>query len=131
MLTGCAVVAVGLARGRPAWGCRIGCRAGLQALGHAERGLRLPTAMAVPVMVVAFALHVPFELAFRAQLPAEPVLQQVGEYLGEHVAPGEAVSAEPAGYIGFYSRATLYDYPGLTSKVALRQPVRRCAHQCR
>ncbi len=31
------------------------------------------------------------------------------------------MSAEPAGFIGYYSRVMLYDYPGLTSKVALNE----------
>jgi len=39
--------------------------------------------------------------------------------LGNLVDTGIGVTAEAAGYIGYFSRATLYDYPGLTSKTAL------------
>ena len=44
----------------------------------------------------------------------------MAKYLDEVVKPGERVVSESAGYIGYYSQVTLYDYPGLTSPGALR-----------
>ncbi len=43
-----------------------------------------------------------------------------GEYLDKVVEPGERVVSESAGYVGYYSHVTLYDFPGLTSRGALR-----------
>ena len=43
----------------------------------------------------------------------------VAQYLADHAQPGDTVVAESAGYFGYYSRLTLYDYPGLTSRRAL------------
>lgn len=44
-----------------------------------------------------------------------PVRMTIGKYLYEHKKPGEAVGCEPLGYIGYYSRMPVYDYPGLAS----------------
>lgn len=73
-------------------------------------------------LAVAFAIHLPWSTPLEARVQAEiddGVRREVGLYLGEVVAPGEAVVAEAAGYIGYYSRATMFDYPGLTSRTAL------------
>jgi hypothetical protein len=43
----------------------------------------------------------------------------VALYLVDHAQPGDTVVTESAGYFGYYSRLTLYDYPGLTSRRAL------------
>lgn len=95
---------------------------GLQASVASWRPIGRTVPFVVGGILIAFALHIPLEASLegaqRAR-QAKPVRQQVGEYLANHVAPGEVVSTEPAGYIGFYSRALLYDYPGLTSKAAL------------
>jgi hypothetical protein len=39
----------------------------------------------------------------------------IGLWLKDHVAPGEAVYLEPLGYIGFFSRCKMLDWPGLVS----------------
>jgi tetratricopeptide (TPR) repeat protein len=44
------------------------------------------------------------------------VRRKVGEYLAENMRPNEAVGCEPLGYIGYYSRRTVYDWPGLASR---------------
>jgi len=51
------------------------------------------------------------------------VRKQVGLWLRDHVLPGQTVYCECIGYIGFYSRALILDYPGLTSRksVALKR----------
>jgi len=39
----------------------------------------------------------------------------VGEWLRVHAQPGDRVFLESLGYIGYYSRLKMYDYPGLCS----------------
>jgi hypothetical protein len=53
----------------------------------------------------------------------------VGLYLESNVQPGQSVVSESAGYIGFYGRAKLYDFPGLTSRVSVRALRARPADQ--
>jgi hypothetical protein len=48
------------------------------------------------------------------------VRKQVGLWLHAHVAPGQTVSSESAGYVGWYGRVKLYDYPGLTSPTSYK-----------
>ena len=43
------------------------------------------------------------------------VRMQIGLWLRQNVKPGETVYLEPLGYIGFFSRAHVLDYPGLVS----------------
>lgn len=44
------------------------------------------------------------------------VRKQAGLYLREHMEPDEAVGCEPLGYIAYYSRGNVYDWPGLASR---------------
>ena len=41
---------------------------------------------------------------------------QAGLYLKEHMKPGEAVGCEPLGYMAYYSRGEVYDFPGLANR---------------
>jgi hypothetical protein len=41
--------------------------------------------------------------------------QRIGQWLKERVSAGERVFVEPLGYIGFFSEATMLDWPGLVS----------------
>ena len=88
-------------------------------LDRIARG-RARTVLAV-ALVGAFALPLPWvygiEQATQASIDRE--ITPVGLYLRDHVSPSEAFYAEPAGYLGFYSRATLWDFPGLTSRKSL------------
>ncbi len=75
-------------------------------------------AVAATALVLAYAIHIPFTLPLEARVQHEiedPVRDQVGRYLGEVAKPGETIVTEPAGFVGFYTNATLYDFPGLTS----------------
>jgi hypothetical protein len=69
----------------------------------------------------AFALPLPwvYGMEHETQVAIDREIVPVGVYLRDHMSPGEALYAEPAGYLGFYSRATLWDYPGLTSRKSL------------
>jgi hypothetical protein len=46
--------------------------------------------------------------------------RMIGLWLKEHVAPGEAVYLEPLGYIGYFSRCKMLDWPGLVSPEVVR-----------
>lgn len=78
-------------------------------------------AMAVG-LVLAIATPLPwvFEMERTIQASVErDVRQRTAIRLGELVPSDEGVISESAGYVGFYSRVTLFDYPGLTSPTAL------------
>lgn len=78
--------------------------------------------IAAAALTIAFAMHLPWSTPLEARVQAEVddgIRREVGRYLGEAVEPGDGVVAEPAGYLGYYSRATLFDYPGLTSRTSL------------
>jgi len=42
--------------------------------------------------------------------------EQVGLYLKSVLRPGDTIGSESLGYVGYYSRGTVYDYPGLCSR---------------
>lgn len=59
------------------------------------------------------------------------VRKPAGLYLKEHMKPNEAVACEPLGYISYYSRGNVYDWPGLASRTVVawskaQPPERRC-----
>jgi len=77
-----------------------------------------------PAFAGVFAILLVWQIAAmilidrRAQDIENHVRTPVGQYLRTVVKPGEAVTSESAGYVGYYSFAKLYDYPGLTSPTA-------------
>jgi hypothetical protein len=76
---------------------------------------------AVPAtaLALAFAIHIPWTLPLEDVVQhqiEDPVRDQVGRYLGENAKEGETIVTEPSGYVGYYTNATLLDYPGLTSE---------------
>jgi hypothetical protein len=93
---------------------------------QSERALRrvrpMPAFAAVVSVILAllFAWQVPtmFPLDRKVQEVEDHVRLPLGLYLNKVVQHGEAVSSESAGYVGYYSHALLYDYPGLTSPTA-------------
>jgi hypothetical protein len=72
-------------------------------------------------LAFAFAMHVPFSFGVESKVQAveNEVRTNVAEYLKATVPPGESVTSESAGYIGFYGGVKLFDYPGLTSKTSV------------
>jgi hypothetical protein len=42
--------------------------------------------------------------------------KQIGLYLNEVMSANQTVGCEPLGYISYYSRRSVYDYPGLCSR---------------
>ncbi len=85
---------------------------------------RIPTGAIASVAValaVAYAIHIPFSFPIEEQTQHEiedPVRDRLGRYLGEVTRVGETMTSEPAGYVAFYTNATLLDFPGLTSRIA-------------
>jgi hypothetical protein len=81
----------------------------------------VPKTMAV-VLSVAFAMHMPFSFPLERNVQSieNQIRTNVGLYLRANVQPGESVTSESAGYVGYYSGVKLYDYPGLTSKTSVR-----------
>lgn len=47
------------------------------------------------------------------------VRMQAGLYLKERMKPDEAVGCEPLGYMSYYSRGNVYDWPGLASRTVV------------
>lgn len=47
------------------------------------------------------------------------VRMPAGRYLNEHMKADEAVGCEPLGYMGYYSRGNVYDWPGLASRTVV------------
>ncbi len=72
-------------------------------------------------LTALFAWPLPAMVALDRDLQGleDKVRTPAGLWIRHHVPPGQVVTSESAGYIGFYGRALLYDYPGLTSKRAL------------
>ncbi len=59
------------------------------------------------------------------------VRMQAGLYLKERMKPDEAVGCEPLGYMSYYSRGNVYDWPGLANRTVVawsesQPPERRC-----
>lgn len=74
---------------------------------------------AVVALVGAFALALPFD--WRLDRTVQQSIEQrvrlpMAVYLHEHVRPGQTVFSESSGYVGYYGRVLLLDFPGLTSK---------------
>jgi hypothetical protein len=100
--------------------CALVAAVGLSVL--AKKSPRVSVAIS-SALALAFALHLPWSCVIEGRIQREveePVRKRLGLYLASVVRPGEPVSAECAGYIGFYSSVLLYDYPGLTSPTVRR-----------
>jgi hypothetical protein len=93
--------------------------AGLQWM---ERRWALGARVAAVALSILFALPVPFTFPLERRIQTEletGLRKRVGEYLATVVRKDEAVVCESLGYFGWYSGATIYDYPGLASPKAL------------
>ncbi len=96
----------------------------LAASGLSGLSLRLGSRVAIAMtafMAFAFAVHMPYTFPLEANVQhqvEDRVRKQLGLWLHANVPPGQTVTSESAGYIGWYGRVKLYDYPGLTSPTA-------------
>jgi hypothetical protein len=87
-----------------------------------SRSARRTGALLAIAMAVLFAVHLPYSMRLERSVQKDiedRVRVPMSEWLGETVAAGERVTSESAGYVGFYGRVLLWDYPGLTSKQTL------------
>lgn len=59
-----------------------------------------------------------------------PVRKAAGLFLKDRMKPDEAVGCEPLGYMAYYSRGNVYDWPGLASRTVVQwsrtHPGQRC-----
>lgn len=62
-------------------------------------------------------LPLTFQTERQIQFDIENAIRKpAGLYLKAHMKPDEAVGSESLGYIGYYSRGNVYDWPGLDSR---------------
>ncbi|MEW9539116.1 hypothetical protein MRBLRC7O_004423 [Agrobacterium radiobacter] len=98
----------------------ISVAAGIAAISHRSRHAAIAISVALSVAYIA---PLPFmtELDRRVQTDVEEAVRiKVGQRLNELMTSEDTVVMEPLGYIGFYARnKTVYDYPGLGSKIAV------------
>jgi hypothetical protein len=78
----------------------------------------------VPAVVLAlvYAMPLPYRTAAEARVQhdiEDKVRQPLGRFLGEVVEPGDTITSESSGYVGYESNGTLYDYPGLESRTVV------------
>ena len=88
-----------------------------------------PIAVAATMLLVGMAVlsfHGWRQIALQQREIEWGVRAQIGRWLAGHAAAGDRVLLEPIGYIGFFSNAALYDYPGLVSPRMVA--VRRAGH---
>lgn len=79
------------------------------------------------VGMVVLSVHGWRQIALQQREIEWGVRAKIGRWLADHAAPGDRVLLEPIGYIGFFSDAALYDYPGLVSPKMVA--VRRAGHR--
>lgn len=90
--------------------------AGLARVGNAAPKTAKFTA---GLLAFAFAMHMPFTFVLEQRVQhdvEDQVRVPMALWLHHNVPPGQTVTSESAGYVGYYGRVKLYDYPGLTSK---------------
>jgi hypothetical protein len=72
---------------------------------------------AVYILSIAASLFITFPAERKVQQFVENGgRKQLGIYLGSIMKPGETVGIECLGYVGYYSRGIVYDFPGLCSR---------------
>lgn len=87
----------------------------------ATRGQLSPALLAaLPALLLAliYVMPLPYRTVVEARTQHDienKVRDPIGRYLADVVKPGETITSESSGYVGYYSNATLYDYPGLES----------------
>jgi Dolichyl-phosphate-mannose-protein mannosyltransferase len=74
-------------------------------------------------LALAFAWHMPYTFVLEANVQKQVenrVRRPMAEWLHANVPNGQSVTAEPAGYISWFGRVKLFDYPGLTSPTSVK-----------
>jgi len=83
---------------------------------------RLRTALwsVTAAVYLAFIVSI-LPTTFRAEKAIQETIEngvrkQIGLYLARVMRPDETLGCEPLGYVGYYARRTVYDYPGMGSR---------------
>ena len=78
-------------------------------------------AASIPLVVAGqFFISATRLSAAQQRIVEEGVRKPIGLWLRAQMRPGEHVFLEPIGYIGYFSGASVFDYPGLVSPDVLR-----------
>ena len=86
-----------------------------------SRGRLRPAEVAViPAVALAliYAVALPYRTAVESKIQhdiEDNVRTKAGDYLGQVVKPGQSVTTESSGYLGWDTNGTWYDFPGLES----------------
>lgn len=83
-------------------------------------GGRAPALAVVPASAYAMSFLAVTPMTMEGERDVQrfvevPVRRHMGEYLGKIMKDGERVGLEPLGYVGYYSRKRVLDYPGLVN----------------
>ena len=87
----------------------------------ATRGRLTPGAVALAPAVLLALIYVaalPYRTAVESKIQhdiEDKVRVKAGDYLGQVVKPGQTVTTESSGYLGYDTNGTWYDFPGLES----------------
>jgi hypothetical protein len=81
---------------------------------------------AVPALCLAAAYTLPLPLSIPLEARVQHKIEDrvrlpLGRYLGQVVKPGQSLTSESSGYVGWYTNGTLYDFPGLVSKTVVHK----------
>jgi Flp pilus assembly protein TadD len=98
------------------------CARGMQAVGALLRPPKLRTGawtLFAAAYLSIFAAVLPYTFSTEKLIQERVennVRKQVGIFLGHVMEKNEVVGTEPLGYVGYYSRRIVYDWPGLCSR---------------
>jgi hypothetical protein len=69
------------------------------------------------LLALAYIAALPYRTVAERRIQGieDNVRDPLGRYLGEVTNTGQTIGSESSGYVGYYTNATLYDYPGLES----------------
>lgn len=107
----------------------VNCLVLVLGLGALFRWLVLPGRITMLSRAAWLGFILPFIIVLPKTFGAErdiqryienPVRKAMGQYLFEHKKPGDRVACEPLGYMAYYSRMPVYDFPGLASAEVTR-----------
>lgn len=89
-------------------------------------GIRIGAALIVALQLGLF-LCVAWQMRTQQALIETGHRREIGHWLRAHAAPGDTVTLEPLGYIGYFSGLKMLDFPGLSSRevVATRRAGQR------
>src|SRR5262249_50699632 len=77
--------------------------------------LRWGAALILVGIAATLTEQVTEQLAIMQQSTEQYGTERIGRWLKAELRPGDTVFLEPLGYIGYFSGAKTYDYPGLSS----------------